>query len=339
MTSSTSAASAQTWGAKGHRLLGLPSAIVLSTVYATFVTLFPWELVQRSAFTDFTAYVDEFTNEVVSKRELYQLAGLKEFYSFEVLWDELVRGLTRLTGDASVALRMISFFILFVWAFFLFRRTQFGLALLFLFNPTSIDVAMSIVRNGLACSLVIVGLTSRSRAVRFSLFFVAMFVHSSVLLLLVIYGLSQLAIRIWKGNSLTIAGVGIGVFSGLLLTVGAQLVFSFFGDRRLSEGYALGGGSLLQGSMWAILLMLQCMSGRDYVKGNLFIISLLALYLTMNPFIPWSYRIWAAFLPLIAVSLLALPSRKRQVAFYCYLGYFALQWVNWAKPLSLWNWT
>jgi hypothetical protein len=322
-----------------HRVLSKPTAIVLSTLYAAFVTLFPWGLVQQLPFSDFVAYVDEFTNQVVSKREVLQLSGLKQFYSFELLWDELVRSLTRLTGNASVALRLISFFILFVWALFLFRRIQFGVALLFLFNPMAIDVAMSIIRNGLAWSVVLIGLSARSRAMRFTLFFIALFIHSSTLLLLIIYGLTHVATRVWRGRRLAVAGIGIGVILGLAVTVGARLVFELFGDRRFSEGYALGGGSLLQASMWGILLYLQYMSGGAYIKRNVFVIALLAWYETMNPFIPWSYRIWGALLPLIAVSLLDLPSRKRQVAFYCYSGYLALQWVYWTKLLNYWTWT
>ena len=312
---------------------------MLATVYAAFVVLFPWKLIQISAFSDFATYVDDFNNQVMSKREFYQLSGLKEFYSFEVLWDELVRWLTRMTGGASVALRLISFFILFVWAVFLFRRAPFGIALLFLFNPTAIDVAMSGIRNGLAWSLVIVGLSSRSRATKFSLFFAAMFIHSSTLILLGIYGLTYLATHFWKDKRLAVAGIGIGVLVGLAVTMGTQVVFGLIGDRRLGEGYAVGGGSLLQASMWGILLYLQCTSGRDYVKRNIFVIALLAWYLTMNPFIPWSYRIWGAFLPVIAISLLDLPMGKRQMALYCYSGYLALQWVYWTKLLDYWYWT
>ena len=143
----------------------------------------------KIGFSDYASYVEEFSNEFVSKRELYQLSGLKQFFSFEVLWDELVRAVARLTGDASVALHFSPSSLCRLGFVPLFRRTQFGIALLFLFNPTAIDVAMSIIRNGLAWSLVIIGMSARSKAVRFSLFFVAIFIHSSTLVLLIIYGL------------------------------------------------------------------------------------------------------------------------------------------------------
>jgi hypothetical protein len=310
------------------------SAAVLSALYAAFVVLFPWRLVQVVPFSDFATYVEEFSSPV-SIREAYQISGLKQFYSLEVLWDEFVRGLTRLTGDVSVSLRMISFFILFVWAFFLFRRIHPVTALLFLFNPTAIDVAMSGLRNGWAWSLVILGMASKSRAARLTLFAIAVFMHSSTLVLLAIYYATRAAAKLWKGRRLAFSGAAVGVLVGLAVTIGTQLVFGWLGDRRLTEDYAVGGGSLLQASLWIIVLLLQFSSGNDYIKRNVFVIAILAWYETMNPFIPWSYRVWGAFLPVIAVSLLDLPTRKRQLAFYCYCGYFVLQWFYWTKLLTL----
>ena len=331
MTSSIATAPLEGRGWERHTSLTTRATVALSAAYATLIVLFPWRLVQSLPFSDYLAYLDEFSTQAISKREIYQLTGLKEFYSFEVLWDELVRWLSRLTGDVSVALRLISFFILFVWAFYLLRRVRFGIALLFLFNPMEIDIAMSIIRNGLAWSLVIIGLTVQSRVVRYALFFLATFIHSSTLALLAIYGVTQLAARLWKGRTLAVTGLGTGVFIGLALTVGAQIVGAYFGDRRFSVGYALGGGSLLQPLMWLILLFLQFTSGNEYIRRNVFIMALLAWYETMNPFIPWSYRIWGAFLPVIGVSMLDLSARKRQLAFYSYCGYLALQWFYWSK--------
>lgn len=313
---------------------GRLAAISLSFAYALVVVLFPWDAITRAGFPDFTAYVDEFSNQTVSKLELYQLSGLKEYFSFEVLWDQLVRWLTRMIGDASIALRLISFFILVVWSLFLFRRAGIGIALLFLFNPTAIDVGMSGMRNGLAWALVLVGLTARRRPVRGALFLSAVFIHSSTIVLLLLYYLTLLAARVIRGKTLAVWGVGFGVVLGLTLTVGAQLVFGELGDRRIGQGYAVGGGSLLQASLWGILLVLQCTSGRDYVRANIFIIAILAWYETMNPFIPWSYRIWGAFLPLIAVSALSLPPRKRQAFVYLYSGYLVIQFVYWTKLLN-----
>lgn len=326
------------------------SAIILSIVYALFVIFIPWEEVSRGGFTDFNQYVEYFdyfyNKNDISFAEVYQLSDeayqfstLKEFFSHEVIWFELMRWLTSVTGEAAISLRIISFFILFVWGLFLFSRVNFGMAILFLFNPFAIDVAMSGIRNGLAWSLVLIGLTTHSRVWRAALFLPAIFIHSSTIVLIIFYYFTEWASRFIKERVLIFTSLGIGIFMGLALTVGSEFVLGAIGDRRQGENYLVGGGSLLQASLWGILLYMQCKSGRDYIRKNAFVIAVLAWYLTMNPFIPWSYRIWGAFLPVIAFSAMNLPDSKRKLFIYLYMGYMALQYFYWSKFLDFWNQT
>lgn len=322
-------------------------AFFLSIGYALFVIIFPWKEISKSGFTDYEQYVQYFNYFFVHNdtsfseiyqlpAEIYQLSTLKEYFTHEVIWFKLVQWLTDQTGEAAIALHLISFFVLFVWGFFLLKRVSYGVALLFLFNPFAIDVAISGIRNGLAWSLVIVGLTTQSRAIKAALFLIGMFIHSTVLVLAIFYYFTEFASRYVKGRTLLLGGLGVGVFMGLALTVGSELVLGAIGDRRLGESYVVGGGSLMQASLWGILLYFQCTSGRAYIRQNILVIAVLAWYLTMNPFIPWSFRIWGAFLPVIAFSAMNLPSRKRQIFIYLYTGYLVLQYLYWTKLFNYW---
>lgn len=316
------------------------AAIFLSIGYALFVVFFPWDEVSKAGFSDFEQYVEYFDyfskSNDISAIEIYQISGVAEYFTHEVLWYESIRWLTRMTGEAAIALRMVSFFILFVWSLFLFRRISFGVALLFLFNPTAIDVAMSGVRNGLAWSLVIIGLSTRSKLLKGALFLPSVFIHASTVVLLALYYFTNLVRTVVKTKTLLLLGLSAGIFCGLALTIGSHLVLGALGDRRLGEDYLVGGGSFLQASIWAILLYFQCTSGRDYVRQNIFIITLLAWYQTMNPFIPWSFRIWGALLPIIAISALNLPRLKRQMFIGLYSGYLVLQYLYWTKLFDYW---
>lgn len=322
--------------------------VLLSIGYAFFVIFFPWNEISKSGFTDYEQYVSYFNyffnSNDLSFSEIYQLptdidliSTLKVYFTHEVIWFELVRWLTGMAGEAAIALHLISFFILFTWGFFLFKRVSYGVALLVLFNPFAIDVAMSGIRNGLAWSLVIIALSTQSKTLRAVLFLIGMFIHSSVLVLAIFYYFTELAGRFVTGKTLLLGGLGIGIFTGLALTVGGELVLGAIGDRRLGENYVVGGGSLLQASLWGILLYFQCMSGRVYIRQNIFVIAVLAWYLTMNPFIPWSYRIWGAFMPIIAASAMNLPLRKRQIFIYLYSVYLVLQYFYWTKLFDYWH--
>jgi hypothetical protein len=319
-----------------HRLV----ALALAAAYALFVVLFPWDVVSRAGFSDFDNYVmdfDYFSQSGITKSELHPITTWKDYLVSEVLWHELARKLTDLTGDASIALRIISFFILFVWGAFLFQRVTPGLALLFLFNPTAIDVAMSGIRNGLAWTLVIIGLSLRGAAPRLLLFVIGSMIHTSTLVLLALYYFAGFARKVFPGKSIVLPALSAGAFFGLALTIGSALLLGALGDRRVGEEYAVGGGSLMQASLWAILLLLQCLSGREYIRQNAFVMSVLAWYHTMNPFIPWSYRVWGALLPVIGVAALDLPPQKRQIFTYLYAVYFVLQYLYWSKLFELWN--
>jgi len=316
-------------------------AVLLGFCYALFVVLFPWDAISRGGFPDFHNYVYDYNYLIPQNEsaiEFYHLSSVKEYFTNEFLWVDLVRNLTGLTGEASIALRIISFFILFVWGLFLFKRVSYGVALLFLFNPFAIDAAMSGIRNGLAYSLVVIGISIQSKVLRGVLFLAGMFIHSSTLVLVVLYSFAVLAAQIIKAKKLLIlSGVGAGVFVGLALTVGSELVLGAIGDRRRGENYVVGGGSLMQASLWGAFLFFQCTSGRAYIRQNIFVIAVLAWYVTMNPFIPWSYRILGAFLPVIGASATYLPQCKRKVFIYLYSGYLVMQYLYWTKLFNYWH--
>jgi drug/metabolite transporter superfamily protein YnfA len=322
-------------------------AFFLSVGYALFVSIFPWKEISKSGFSDYEQYVDYFNYFYIHSNlkiyeiyqiseDIYKFSTLKEYFTREVLWFELVRWLTDQTGEAEIALKLISFLILFVWGFFLFNRVSYGVALLFLFNPIAVDVAISGIRNGLAWSLVIIGLTTQSKIIKATLFLIGMFIHSSVLVLAIFYYFTEFVGRYVKGRAFLLIGLGVGILIGLALTVGNELFLGAIGDRRVGENYVVGGGSFMQASVWGVLLFLQCMSGRSYVRNNIFVIMLLTWYMTMNPFIPWSFRIWGAFLPVIACSVINLSPRKRQIFIYIYSVYLVLQYFYWTNLFYYW---
>jgi hypothetical protein len=301
---------------------------------------FPWDEVSRAGFSDFENYVRDFnyySTYDVTKSDLTQTTTVQGYLLSEFLWHETVRTLTDVTGDAAIALRIVSFVILFIWGVYLFKRLHPGTALLFLLNPTAIDVALSGIRNGLAWAVVLIALSVESALLRACLFVVALCVHSSTLALLCMYYGVRFALRVLKGKGVLLPAISGGVLVGLALTIGNQLVLGALGDRRTGDAYVVGGGSYLQASIWGVLLLLQCLSGREYIRRNVFVVAVLAWYLTMNPFIPWSFRVWGALLPYIAVSAMNLPGMKRHVFLHLYAAYLVVGYLYWTKLFDYWH--
>lgn len=312
--------------------------LIASLAYALFVVFFPWnDIAKQDGWRDFDTYVDYFSTQGPSKRELLDDGNFFGYFTYEILWDEIVRRLADTTGEPAIALRLLSFFICMVWGMYLFPRVPAGWALLFLLNPTSVEIAMSGIRNGFAWSLVILGLMTSVPVIRALMFLVAPFVHASSAALAALYLIGKITVALVRSKgALIFSLLSGGVVLGLVLTVGNELLLGFLGDRRIGQSYVRGGGSVEQMVFWAILLFTQLSSGREYLRRNALVIGLLAWYLVMNPFIPWSYRIWGAFIPVVAVSIWNLPPPKRTYMLYLWLGYLTLWYLYWTKLFDFW---
>jgi hypothetical protein len=311
-------------------------SILISLIYANIILFIPWDEISRAGFSDYENYVQNFKyyyENDISRIDLYGLTSVTEFFTHEVLWNELVLILCRVTGDVDIALRFISFCILFIFSYFILLEVTIFIAPLFLFNPALIDVAMSGIRNGFAWSLIIIAILGRSKPRRLILFVAAIFIHSSSLVLFFLYYFTKFTAHFLRGKALLFSAIVVGVVFGFALTVLNENLLGLIGDRRSGGEYLVGGNSFKQASIWLILLLLQCFSSSEYIKKNIFIISVLSWYLIMNLYIPSSYRIWACLLPLIALSVINLSAYKRKTFFYLYGGYLMIQYLYWSKFL------
>jgi hypothetical protein len=309
-------------------------SVLLSICYATVVVTFPWEWISKDGFPDFDEYIlnfDFYISAGTSRIEMYKLSTVMQFFTEEVLWNELILALHGVTGDSATSLRIVSFCILCTFCFFLLRKVGFVYAFLFLINPSVIDVAMSGIRNGLAWSLIVIALWGRSEIVKVCLFVAALFIHSSSIILFILYYLTRTVAHYVKERTLLFVGLISGAGIGLALTVFNEMVTGAIGDRRSGAEYIVGGDSFKLASIWMLLIFLQCTCGAKYIRENIFSISVLAWYQVMNPFIPGSYRIWSALMPIIALSVFNLPARKRLIFISFYCCFLVLRYFYWSK--------
>lgn len=205
----------------------------MSFAYALFVVFFSWEEISKQgAWRDFTGYVEYLSSDISPRIESEEINTLLGYFTSEVALDEIMWWLTATVGSAAVALRIISFFICFVWGAFLFSRMPVRWALVFLLNPVSIDVVMSGIRNGFVCSLIILGLASSSHLAQWPMFCIAPFVHASLAGLLSLIAVAKIVMaKIKSTTPLIVLPVASGPILGLALTIGNKLVVGALGDR------------------------------------------------------------------------------------------------------------
>ena len=313
-------------------------AFLMALFYATFMMLLPWELISKSGFTDFHTYVFNFEYYVRTDNfiEMDSFTSFLVYFLGEGLWREIIIWMARLFGDVTLALHTVSFFILSVSGFYCFKYLGYRVAPLFLLNPSFIDVAMSGLRNGFAWAIVMIVIWNSARLIKPIMFLPSLFIHSTSAGLFGLYYSTLFVRRHFSGPMLAFLGLAAGTSLGLAVTVFNEIILGGLGDRRSGDEYAVGGGSFTEPLIWLILLFLQLTSGSKYIYRNIFVISILAWYQLMNPFIPASYRIWAAILPIIAISVMDLSPYKRQIFLYCYTTYLVIHWMYWSNLFYYW---
>ena len=325
---------------------------LLSLFYALFMVLFPWEEVKKvGIFDDFLVYAENLDARILDPRsiiERYSISNLIQYFTFEVLWDFILVSLMSLTDNNSeLSLRLISFFVFFIWGLIAFKVLPFWWGLIFLINPVSVDIAMSAIRNGLAYGLFIFSIVYLRGPLKHVTFFLTPFIHSSAIVLLVLY----YGLKVWYQNKVfknkkiifsekigsLLASTFPGLIAGLLIAFVSEYFLGAIGDRRALLAARSYDPSIFQASFWYLLLATQLTCSSKYLRENSFQMNLISWYLAMNLTISWSSRVWAATIPFIAISIWNLPKGKRDFILLSWLFYLVTWYLYWSNLFGWWN--
>jgi hypothetical protein len=165
----------------------------------------------------------------------------------------------------------------------------------------------------------------------------SLFVHSTTAVVLALLCFKKMILSFMRSKrSAVLVAVVPGVVFALCMTIFRASLRSVVEDRRLADGYIVGGGSLLQMTFFIILIVVQLRCDVPYIKKHGLVIGLLAWYLALNPFVPWAYRIWAAGMPLIGYSIWDLPPLPRKGIICLWISYTTLYYCYWTKLFNFW---
>ena len=308
---------------------------VIAMLFAIAILLVPWEEIRGMRFVDFDVYLMIFQPDAMTVREIYEPQTLIDYFTREVLWDELVRLLVGVLGSTFFALKVISAFVLFTSAFMLYQRYGVLLPSIFLLNPLFLDFALSQLRLSFATTLLILAFGFRAPAVKVALLVIACFIHSAMPILIGVYATArivELRGRNWTmGRVLAVAG-GVCAIFAFVLVFGRDALLLAIGDRRAflyADSY--NSTSLAYASFWIGLLAIQLASGAGYLKvtENLFAVMILAMFVALTILNTYGSRFVAAGFPLIVASTLNLLPPYRWVVLPTFLVFQTVQFFYW----------
>lgn len=308
---------------------------VLALVFAVGVLLLPWEAWQGFAFVDLEVYLETFQPTHESMRDIYELDSILDFISYEILWDDFVRVLVRITGDPRLALSLISAFVLWINACVLYRRYGYILPTVMLLSPLFIDFALSQLRLAFAISLLLAALNIRARAPALALVICAPFIHTSTPLFVGLFGLVKYVERRgqeWSWQRIVFIAGGICLVLIVGLSFGRDALLIAMGDRRANV-YAdsYNSSSLMYVSFWAGLLFMQLVAGRDYLRrpDNLYAAMSLMLFVGLTLTGTYGSRFGAAAFPLVIAATLNLPPENRNIVLPVFIVFQLVQFLYW----------
>lgn len=313
--------------------IGAGPAAVVSMVFALCLLYVPWEQIRGEAFYDRLVYLEHFLH-AVPLLEDKEITGLGGFLANEVLWEVLVRGLMEgFDLPAGLILSGISLLCLFCFAYFLARRHG-PLAMLLLINPLVIDFALSQLRMALAVSIVMLALFSGRRLVIAAAVITASFVHTSIVLFVVMYLVAVQAGKWVRKSRLPASTLGyIAMAGGLLvaLLIGPlrETVLSTMNDRRVE--YEMEAASLSYASFWIMLLAAVPLQGKAFYRDsmNLLAVACLSTFVFATVLGVFAARFLSATMPALLGAMLTMGRPVRELAVLAYLLFMVLQWNYW----------
>lgn len=308
------------------------SIFLFAIFYSLIIINIPWDIIRGYQFEDYLNYIARI-NELKIYGESYinpSNSILGAFMS-EVLWGYLLLGVANSFITPEFFLALMSFFCLFTVSYYVFSNVSIVFGVLFLTNPLVVDFIMSQHRNAFAFSLFLYVIMYDKKLFFYFIMAISTLIHTASLLLFPSYILCQAIVKNQFANSFiskkTIV-ILVGIFIGLILTIGREVILGSVGDRRAD--YSAESVSLVYASFWVFILaalLVLYRSKRDtvyyYATLNLVVFSVLTL---SNAY---SSRFLVLAYPFIIICIYKFKRNFAISIFALFLVYQYFQWLFW----------
>lgn len=309
--------------------------LILSFVLSFLVLLVPWEAIRSAEFSDRMVYLD-YVYYQTNVIEYKDFDSYLSFFTGEWLWHYILLNVDSYISYESF-FYLISLLTLSLMVFYLVRKHSLASSLL-LINPLILDLVLSQYRICLALCFVLLSIFVKHKYISIMLFICAMFIHSSIGLLLLIYFTMYWILRLFsdKKNIAIFSLMFLGIIVSWLLSGYVYTILSFLNDRRAEYDIDRVSSSVSYLIFWflnlLVILFFFLKRGRKNISEE-YGLSIISLsFISANIiFGGYSTRIIAVFLPSIMSSNLYLNKKLKILILGIYFFYCAIQWSYWLK--------
>lgn len=307
---------------------------VLALLFGAGYALIPWYTWRPRSFKDVNSYITQIERLRARSEELDldRLTSAEYIFS-EPLWRQIL-SILDLTNDPHDALSIVTFFVVTVFAGFLFVRANPWVVSFLMFNPMMVDLTVSQTRSALAAALILIAYTTKSRWISWALFASTCLIHSLAFLFLTTYLLAK-SLERFRGRAdyvtLSCGALIVGALFGFAFAVGHGELLAAVNDRRayIDQG---DGNTFAYVAFWILLAVGLAMTYRKHyeiVWTDFYAIMMLTI-----PFITTFFGIAAARLialafPIVIEAIYSRPQATRSYIVASVVAYQVLHYMYW----------
>ena len=299
---------------------------LISLFYAIFITyVIPWTSIYNGEFVDMQNYLLRVKYLHLGGTEAMP-TGIAWLLS-EPIWKYIVLAIGNNFHDYRLALYLISIIITFLYAIFLFKRVEYYIGMIFLFNPMFIDLVMAQVRSALAFALLLWAYDLSSKRWSSIVAIVAFLIHASMPLFIVIYFLLSKLNEKFVPKKFYLISIISALLFALFMKYGVDILLSLIGDRHANYDKIITGASISYSIVWFIMIGVVVATFATFNNEKDRVIVGYAIVMTSFFFFSsilgnFAQRYVALTMPLIIISIGFLPKHYRQgtyVVFFLYI--------------------
>lgn len=313
---------------------------LIALIYGILIVSVPWEELRGVPYPDIENYEVRYAAVKNYGLSYFKIdSGVLNYLSAEYLWYFLLASSSLSGLDFDLFVTLCSFSAAFISTFWLSSRLHAGWAFVLLINPISIDLFSSQLRSALAFGLVLFAISFHRKGLlrrgwAYSFFVAACFVHTSMLLVIFVYGISILLERRGFKSTETrlLLSIGVGVFLAAAYALLANSVLGALGDRRSldadeARSFAYIGFWLLLGIALSIRSTVFALNNWRFYYGVLVLFFVGVTELFAVP----SFRILAMSLPIIFSVFPLIKRQDARFVIFSVLSYQAILFYYWVN--------
>ena len=311
---------------------------LLSFFFAiVFVYAISWTT-ESNDFADIKNYIDRiiYLRDGGDEAESWGIAWLFS----EPLWKEVIIFIGYAFEDYRAVIYFISFLIAFTYVSFLMKRVEVYVAMIFLFNPMTVDLFMGQIRSAVAFSLVLIAYNlfeknNDKKIVPIILLMMAFFIHISML---IFYGVFYLLYRLnqkVEDKKYYLIAILTALFIALFMKYGANIILLIVSDTHANYEEVIESSSVAYSITWFIIAMIVATFAEFKDSKNRIVVAyavtIMCFFFFSSILGMFAARYVALVMPFIIISISYLPKHYKQGTYLLLLVYNIYSFKYWLK--------